>query len=275
MWASLIVVFREVLEAGLIIGVVLAATQGVAKRTRWVAYGILGGVLGAGVLALFAGSVSNALDGMGQELFNAGVLALAVAMLTWHVVWMARHGRELVAQMKHVGAEVKAGRQELLALAIVVGVAVLREGAETVLFMYGIAVTGNSTASIFTGGILGLVAGAAVSALMYFGLLRIPTRYLFQATSWIITLLAAGLASQSIFYLQQAQVVEVLGDTLWDSSALLADDSALGMVLKTLIGYTAQPSGLQVAVYAATILVIFILSKRYGGTSPKQRIANA
>ncbi len=270
MLASLIVVFREVLEAGLIIGVILAATQGVAKRTLWVSYGVLTGILGAALLAAFAGSVSDALDGMGQELFNAAVLGIAVVMLTWHVVWMAKHGRELVNQMKYIGGEVKAGRQELLALAVVVGVAVLREGAETVLFMYGIAVSGNSPASMFLGGMLGLAAGIAVAALMYFGLLKIPVRYLFQATSGLITLLAAGLASQSVFYLQQAQVVEAGGDVMWDTSAILADDSALGMVLKTLIGYTAQPTGLQVVVYAATVLAIYVLARRYGGVGPKK-----
>ncbi|MFN9791149.1 MAG: FTR1 family protein, partial [Holosporales bacterium] len=91
MLATLIIVFREVIEAGLIIGIVLAATRGVHHRGRWVSYGILGGTAGACVVAAFASSLAGLMAGVGQEVFNAGILILAVLMLTWHNVWMARH----------------------------------------------------------------------------------------------------------------------------------------------------------------------------------------
>ena len=80
MLAALIIVFREVLEAGLIVGVVLA------------------GLAGSVVVALFAAEISQAFAGRGQEIFNASVLFLAVIMLTWHVVWMANHAREMTAR---------------------------------------------------------------------------------------------------------------------------------------------------------------------------------
>lgn len=270
MLATLIIVFREIMEAGLILGVVLAATRGVPHRNRWIAGGVVGGMLGACVLALFAGSVSDALDGMGQELFNVAILSLAVVMLTWHVVWMARHGRELVAQMKTVGAEVVAGKRSLFALAMVVGIAVLREGAEIVLFLYGIAVSGNETlGGMLLGGAIGLAAGAVLAALLYFGLLKIRTRYLFSTTSGLIALLAAGLASQAAFFLQQAQLVMFWDEPLWDSSWLLAGNSIGGEILRTLIGYTDQPTGLQLAAYLGTLGMIFLLTRRYGGVEPK------
>src|SRR5580765_5494404 len=130
MLSSLIIVFREVIEAGLIVGIVLAATQGVLRRTLWVGYGVAGGVAGACMVAMFADQIGSLFEGSGQELFNAAVLTLAVGMLTWHNVWMSGHGRQMANDMKGVGAEVAAGERSLAALAIVVGIAVLREGSE-------------------------------------------------------------------------------------------------------------------------------------------------
>ena len=271
MLATLIIVFREVLEAGLIVGIVLAATRGVPKRNFWVAGGIAAGVLGACVLAIFADTVSNMLEGMGQEMFNVAVLSLAVIMLIWHVVWMARHGRQMAMEMKQVGAEVSKGSKSLMALAVVVGVALLREGSEVVLFLYGIAVSGNdSVSSMLLGGIIGLALGVAVAALMYIGLLKIPVKHLFSTTGWMISLLAAGMASQAVFFLQQAGVVEVLGNTVWDSSHILSNNSLLGKILHTLIGYTDQPTGLQLAAYVGTLVLIYLLMRKFGGTSPKK-----
>ena len=138
MFGALIIVFREVIEAGLIIGIVLAATRGVSGRGQWVAGGVVAGALGAGIVALFAEAIADAFEGSGQELFNASVLGAAVVMLMWHTVWMARHGREMAAEMAAVGAAVSAGKRPMTALVVVVGLAVLREGSEVVLFLYGI-----------------------------------------------------------------------------------------------------------------------------------------
>ena len=139
MLGALIIVFREVMEAGIIVGILLAVTKGVPGRGRWIAAGIGAGVAGATLLAVFAEQISSALAGIGQELFNAAVLAIAVVMLAWHNIWMARHGRELAAQMKEVGNAVAKGSRSLAAVAIVVAVAVLREGSEnrTVLLRLG------------------------------------------------------------------------------------------------------------------------------------------
>jgi high-affinity iron transporter len=262
MIASLIIVFREVIEAGLIVGIVLAITSGVPRRGRWVMAGIVVGVAGATLVAVFAGALSNALAGVGQEIFNASILALAVVMLAWHNIWMARHGRELAAQMKEVGRAVAAGSRPLAALAIVVGVAVLREGSEIVLFLYGLTISGGtSTLELLAGGMVGLLLGCAVSALTFFGLVNIPARYLFGITTTLITFLAAGLAAQSILFLQQAGIITALAQTVWDTSNFLTDSSLVGRVLHTLIGYTDQPSGMQVVAYVITLLIIFSLTK--------------
>jgi len=262
MLSALIIVFREVIEAGLIVGIVLAATKGVPRRARWVAYGVIAGVLGACVVAAFAGEIANLFEGVGQELFNASILLLAVLMLTWHNVWMAGHGRAMARDMKNVGAAVASGERPLTALSVVVGVAVLREGSEVVLFLYGIASQGGtSNLAMLTGGFLGLAAGAAISALMYFGLLAIPAHRLFSVTSGLITLLAAGMAAQAVLFVQQAGHLQFLMNTVWNTSWLLPEGSLAGRLLHTLVGYTDQPNGLQLIVYAGVIASITILSR--------------
>ena len=158
MLGALIIVFREVMEAGIIVGILLAVTKGVPGRGRWIAAGIGAGIAGATLLAVFAEQISSALAGIGQELFNAAVLAIAVVMLAWHNIWMARHGRELAAQMKEVGDAVAKGSRSLAAVAIVVAVAVLREGSEIVLFLYGLVIAGgSSTFGLVVGGFVGLL----------------------------------------------------------------------------------------------------------------------
>ena len=274
MLGASIIVFREVMEAGIIVGILLAVTKGVPGRGRWVAAGAGAGVAGAALLAVFADQMSNALAGIGQELFNAGVLAVAVIMLAWHNIWMAQHGRQLAAQMKEVGEAVAKGSRSLAAVAIVVAVAVLREGSEIVLFLYGLVIAGGSSAwGLIAGGLIGLLLGCGVTALTFLGLVKIPGRYLFGVTTFLITFLAAGLAAQSVVFLQQAGVVTTLEGTVWDTSAILSDRSLLGRVLHTLIGYTDQPSGMQLLVYALTLIMIFGLTKAFKSPLPTKRPA--
>ena len=128
--------------------------------------------------------MSDLFGGSGQEVFNAGILGFAVLMLTWHNVWMSRHGRELVAELRAAGEAVVAGSKSLLALAIVVAIAVLREGSEVVLFLYGVAAAqGGASWSMVAGGFVGLCLGSSVCLMTYLGLITIPTRYLFGVTS--------------------------------------------------------------------------------------------
>jgi high-affinity iron transporter len=260
MLGALVIVFREVIEAGLIIGIVLAATRGVAGRGNWVAAGVAAGALGAGVVALFAEAIANAFEGSGQELLNAAVLGAAVVMLMWHTAWMARHGREMAAEMTAVGAAVTAGQRPMTALAVVVGLAVLREGSEVVLFLYGILAAGTSGSSLFVGGLLGLAAGAAFTALTYYGLVSIPARYIFAVTTVLIALLAAGMAAQAVQYLDNAGAISVLGRRLWDSSGILPRDGMLGRLLHTLIGYTDRPTELQLLAYFGTLTLMAALA---------------
>jgi high-affinity iron transporter len=274
MLGALIIVFREVIEAGLIVGIVMAATRGVAERGRWVTIGVVGGVLGASIVAMFAGAISDAFQGSGQELFNASVLGIAVLMLMWHNAWMARHGREIADEMRRVGTAVSEGAKPLTALAVVVGLAVLREGSEIVLFLYGILASGTTVSATLLGGVLGIVAGAAFTALTYFGLLAIPSRYIFSVTSWLIALLAAGMAAQSVHFLNNAGLVQALDKTVWDTSWLLSEGSIFGRMLHALIGYTERPTQMQLLVYILTLVAMYLLM-RFARYSPPKHLPAA
>jgi len=276
MLATLIIVFREVIEAGLVVGIVMAASRGVPGRGRWVSLGVAGGVLGAMIVAGFATEIANAVEGVGQELFNAAILFAAVCMLGWHNIWMSRHGRELAADATRIGKDVLSGARPLYALAMVCGIAVLREGSEIVLFLYGIAITGGAggALSMVIGGALGLLAGVAVGAALYYGLLAIPLKHLFSVTTALILLLAAGMASQGASFLMQADILPALGNNLWDTSWLLSEDGIAGRLLHVLIGYSARPAGIQIVFYVATLVIIGSLMRVFRA-APKTRVPSS
>lgn len=272
MLGNLLLVFREVLEAALIISIVAAATRGVASRGLWIGAGIALGLVGAMVVAAFAGVIGESMSGMGQEWFNAGVLLAAVVMISWHVVWMARHSRELSMQMKAVGTAVSQGSRPMTALLVVVALAVLREGSEVVLFGYGLMASGASMGSLVGGGLIGLALGVAVGLALYFGLLKIPVRHFFSATNALLVLLAAGLASSAAGKLVQADVLPTLVDQLWDSSWLLTDESVVGNMMHVLVGYTAQPSGMQMVFYGVTVVLLLIGMRLSSAPAPAKPV---
>ena len=272
MLAIAIIVFREVLEAALIVSIVMAASTGIAGRNRWVGYGIAGGVAGAAAVALFAATIAATFSGIGQEVLNAAILFLAVAMLGWHNIWMAQHGRELARNVRTVSQAVTTGARPLSALALITGAAVLREGSETVLFVYGVTASASDGLNAMIVGVLvGVAGGIIIGVGLYIGLLRIPVGRLFAVTSWMILLLAAGLAAQGAGFLIQADLLPPLGVDLWDTSYLLNETSIPGKILHTLVGYVARPTGMQLFFYVLTIGVIGAMMRLFEKGAPGSR----
>lgn len=258
MLAVAVIVFREVLEAALIVSVILAATKGVAGRLRLIAGGVLAGVLGACVVAFFTGELSAMFAGNGQELFQALVMFTVVGLLGWHVVWMQQHGRELVCEMKSACAAVVAGEKPLMVLATVVALAVLREGSEVVLFVQGMLASG-AVADVMLGFTLGLGAGLFFGAMLYWGFVRLSVKHLFTTTNIVLMLIAAGMAARGAEKLVAAGYIPSLSERVWDTSAVLPESSLPGQLLSALIGYIAEPSGVQLLFYGVTVLGISLL----------------
>jgi high-affinity iron transporter len=197
------------------------------------------------------------LGGIGQEVFQAVVLLTAVVMIGWHVTWMSSHGKEMVQQMKQVTDSVKAGSSSIAILLAVVALAVLREGSEIVLFLYGLAAGGAGKLGFLAGVPLGLAGGVALGFTIYFGLLRIPIRYFFSATNWMLVVLASGLAATAAGFLIQANLLPALGNQLWDTSWLLSNNSIVGQAVHVLTGYEARPAGMQLLFWVVTFVALF------------------
>ena len=269
MLATAIIVFREVLEASLVIGIVLAASRSVPRRGLWVTSGIGAGALGAALVAAGAGAIASAVNGIGQELFNAAILFTAVAMLGWHNIWMNRHGRELATAAATLGKAVVGGSRPLYALALVVGIAVLREGSEIVLFLYGVAIASGA-------GGLSMFGGRSSRARRRrrnrrADLSRAPRDPIAPAVygdELAHSAARSRMASQGAAFLMQANLLPSLGNDLWDTSSILSENSMLGLLLHVLIGYSAQPAGIQVVFYLATLVGIGALMRVMGNGAP-------
>jgi high-affinity iron transporter len=270
MFGTAVIVFREVLEAALIIGILAAATRAVPNRNRWLFAGLVIGLAGSTLVAASTDVISAMASGVGQELLNAVILGIAVLMLAWHNIWMTSHGKALAISAKTVGNAIQDGRQEKSILLVVVGLAVLREGSETVLFLYGISASeGTGASSMLLGGIIGILAGVSVGYAIYAGLLRVPMRWFFTATGVLVLLLAAGMASQAAHFLIQADVLPSLATPIWDTSALLPEGSISGMLLHSLAGYDPRPAGMQLIFYVLTLTTI-ALGMRWANSSRRK-----
>lgn len=255
MFGVAVIVFRETLEAALFVGIIAAATRGLLGRSRYLTGGVLVGAAGALALAAGVERISALADGIGQDLANATILGVALAMLIWHCVWVSNQGAQTAADARALGNSFERGPRKPWALLVVVALSVLREGAETVLFVAGYA-NGAGQTGTMAGAIVGVLCGSAVGLLLYIGLSRVPVRRMFTVTNLLVQLLAASIASQLARALSQAGVLNQWGQPVWDTSNWMSMDSPIGTVAHALAGYETQPTGLQVAFYLLALLVM-------------------
>ena len=253
-----IIIFREVLEIALVISILVAATNGVQGRNRWILAGIGLGIFGASLLAIFTDNISELINGSGQEIFNACVLLASSAMIAWTVIWMKKYGRQISANLKQIGQSVVKGDKSFVTLMVIVALAILREGAEIVLFSYGFIASGGSALELILGAFIGLSCGILTGFALYFGLLKALGRHFFTVTSWMLIFLAAGMISAAIGFLSQAGLVSSIIYPIWDSNFLIDQKGMMGKILHALFGYIAKPSLVQLIGYLTTVLFLVI-----------------
>ncbi len=264
MISSLVIVFREMLEMVLVVGVLLAATRGLAGSRLWIGLGAFGGLLGATFFGVFMEQMEASFNSDGEFIFNAVILSIASVMIAWTVFWMSKYGREMSQRMNQVGSSVKAGDLPCTALAVVALSAVMREGSEAVFFLFSAAQGISEDGwSMLIGGVMGAGVALMIGTLLYLGLVRIPLKQLFSVVGWLLMLLAAGMASEAAANLIMIGWLPPLVDPLWNSSALLSSDSMLGELLHVMVGYEDQPSALQVIVFALSLTIMVVLSYRF------------
>lgn len=273
MFPTATIVFREIIEIALVVGIVLAATRGLPGRFNLVLAGLGLGVLGSIIIAFFTESISQAIDGVGQEVFNASVMFIAVGFLSWTVIWMKTHGRELAQNLKSVGQDVLAGNKSIFVLVGVVALATFREGAEIVLFTYGMIASGAFPfTEIITGGLIGAAGGTIIGLMLYLGLLKAAQKHLFTVTSWMLIVLTAGMAAQGANFLIAAGLLPELYPQVWDTSAILSGGSFVGETLKVLVGYTPKPTGMELLFYTTVLLVVGSFYKTVSAPRQKARV---
>jgi high-affinity iron transporter len=185
-------------------------------------------------------------------------------MLAWHSIWVSAHAQQMTQDARRLGAEAANDSGMPWAVAMAVAMTVLREGAETVLFVAGL-VTGSTDGmgSMMMGAFLGLALGVATGWLIYTGLGHVQPRRLFAVTNVLVLLLSGHLASQLAKTLQQAGWIQWLGDQAWDSTSLLSNDGPAGVLLHGLVGFEARPSQLQVLVYVLTSMLIWMAARHF------------
>jgi high-affinity iron transporter len=246
---------REGLEASLIVGIVLAYLAKTENREqfRYIWFGtaaaVLVSVMGGAALFFTLGK----LDGRAEQIFEGVAMFSAVAVLTWMIFWMRRQARHIKSELEaKVATAVAAG--SAIGLASVVFFAVLREGVETALFLFAISDSSTPlTTSI--GAAAGLTVSIALGVSLYFGTRRLNLRQFFTITGVLLIVFAAGLLAHGIHEFQEAGLLPATVEHVWDTNAIVSDESTTGEFLKALFGYNGNPSLLEVLAWAAYIIV--------------------
>ncbi|MFN8544298.1 MAG: FTR1 family protein [Candidatus Binatia bacterium] len=262
---TLLIVWRESLEAALIVGILLTflARSGETDGIRWVWAGTVAAVLAAVLCAVASNGVVTTLGPDAQELVQVGILLVAVGVLTWMVLWMHRHARDLRGELhRRAGHALATGR--MLGLATIAFAAVFREGVETVLFLWGVVVhrSGTSPMALVAAGAVGLALAIATAWVFFrgFRFLDLPT--FFRATGILLLLVAGGLLTSAANQLIGIGYLPPLVPQVWNSGWLVRDDSVVGLLLSALIGYRSRPSLLEVLVFVTYVVPVAWMLRR-------------
>jgi len=258
MFASLLLTFREGLEAALIVGIILGylAQTGHADRRKWV-WAAVGVATALSVgLALGLQFIGAELEGQAEYIFEGVAMLLAVVVLTWMIFWMRNQARSIKGTLE---AEVRVAvrQRHNWALFSMAFLAVFREGIETALFLTATSLVSDGL-SVWIGGILGLAIAIAVGWAIYSSTARLNVRRFFDVTSVLLVIFAAGLFAHGIHELQEAHWLPVIVEHVWDTSPVLDDGSTVGSLLRTLVGYNDNPALLEVTGYLAYWVMVLV-----------------
>ncbi len=261
------IVWRESVEALLVVGILYSWLRATIEGRRGLPYlwgGVAAGLGLALMLALVLLGVSEWLSDTGQEWFQAGMSLLACVLVVQMVVWMKRHGRTLKRELEG-GARQSVANDNWWGLLVLVMIAVAREGSETVVFLYGTvsaAQDGGSPIMLALAGVGGFLVALLTFWLLQLGGKLITWRRFFRITEVLLLLLAGSLLIGGLDHLISLDALPTIVDPVWDSAWLLDDSSGLGKILADFAGYRAYPALISVLAWLVYWLVVWLLLRR-------------
>jgi high-affinity iron transporter len=266
MYNIILIVFRETLEAALFVGIVAAAISGVDTRKKTLGLGIGLGIVGSIVLASLSGYLAQALDGLGQDVAQATILGSAALMLGWHCITSQVHGKSASKEASQLGKKLASNGVASRLIVAALALTVLREGAETVLFVMGVNADAQSAVrgvQLWGAVALGISAGCAGCYAMFSGLKAFSVKTMFKVTHLLLIVFIGAMASRLAKLMISAGWLDTLSSSAWDTEALLPSKSGIGLVLNALVGYDSQPALLQLLSYVMAIVLVLVLTKQY------------
>ncbi|MBB3975632.1 high-affinity iron transporter [Rhizobium azooxidifex] len=257
-----LVVWRESIEALLVIGVLHAwlQRQPAAERKRgqgWLRAGIVAGLLAALLIACVILFVGEWLDGDRQDYFQATMVLVAAALILQMVHWMRRQGPGAQRALEGRASQALSAANGW-GLLLIPALAIAREGSETTIFLYGILVSSGRGVDLLalTAAGLGFAAAIGLYLALQFGARALSWTSFFRFSEAMLLILAGSLLMNGLDRLISLDVVSPLSQSLWDTSWLLDDGRGVGGLLATLTGYRARPELLPVIVFGGYWFVV-------------------
>ncbi len=274
MFQIAIVIFREFLEISILLGLFSAAAANIKDYKILLASGMIIGILGAAIIALFTDQLSNSLDGVGSEIFNSFIIMLTVVMLASTIVWMKNYSSKIKETINVTATKLDTSPFSRIIFTSLIASTIFREGSEIVLLIHSLSsIETNDPAQVYIYGFaIGAILGIIVGFCLYKGLFRFATKYIFKICSFFMTFIAAGLSAEAARILLSIGMINFLPEVIWDTSNIISNSSATGKVLKILIGYSARPSGAEAIFYLSTIFIIMIFGKIFSGKNPHKAL---
>lgn len=259
MLATAIIVFREMLEICLILGIISAALDNLKNKKLLLLSGIIGGTCLSAVFALTMTYINGLFDGNGQEILKIIILSTSIIFINLTIIWISKHRKELHSKINNATQKLINKEINIISLVIVIVFIISREGMEIILFLSGIYSAGSTATDLVLGSIIGAASGISLGLLLYNGLLKLNMKHFFSVINIMLILLAAGMASQLANYLNSVDLIEVLSTQIWDSSWIVNENGLIGKILHSMFGYSSKPTGLQAIFYVTSIAITSML----------------
>src|SRR3989338_6549922 len=268
MISSFIITFRETLEAALIVGIILAylIKTNREKYNNIVYLGVISAIVASIIGAFLFNTLAGGFEGKAEEIFEGIALLFAAFLITFMILWMMKQKHIVLELHKKVDVELK--EQHKAGLFFIVFISVLREGIETVIFLGAASFVAAGNSAVGAG--LGIVAAVILGYFIFVASKKVNIKKFFNITSVLLILFAAGLVAHGVHEFEEAGIIPVGVEHVWDINPLqnpdgsypaLHENGAIGSILKGLLGYNGNPSLIEVLSYFAYIILIIILWK--------------